>query len=398
MAWLWMCLPHFAVAVAREQVPALRDVPVVVAEAGRVRDCSPGPWARGVRPGQRLREARTRSPEAHVWDWDPVPARTLWEVMGDVLRARGPVVHAHPWEAWSLETVPDPERALLVVQEVLHAVRGLRVPAQVGWAGGRFAASVAAQVAGPGQACLVAPGYEAAFLAPLPLEYLPLSEEVREELAVLGVRTMGAFAHLPAPSVGTRFGQQGLRAWELAHGRDDPAAPAPEGEPEVWVRWILFDPPLEPDLTLRRALDELLRGLGADLKARGLVCQEIALELTGEYGEQVQVHHRPQEPPGTPEGVQGLGQALLTRVQGLGSASVGRIAELKVLAWGLGPQRGQQLSLFPAVSPSRQVWHHAVVELAAQHPGCFWRGEPVDPEARLAWQRAVWRPLEEREG
>ncbi|MBC7223921.1 MAG: hypothetical protein H5T59_06575 [Anaerolineae bacterium] len=398
MAWLWMYLPHFAVTVAREQVLAVREVPVIVAEAGRVRDCSPGPWARGVRPGQRLREARTRSPEAHIWNWDPAPARALWEAVGEVLRTRGPVVHAHPWEAWSLETTPDLEGALWTVQEVLHTVQGLRVPAQVGWAGGRFAASVAAQVVGPGQACLVAPGYEAAFLAPLPLEYLPLPEEAQGELAVLGVRTMGAFAHLPAPSVGTRFGQQGLRAWELAQGRDGPAPPALEREPEVWVRWTLFDPPLEPDLTLRRALGELLHGLGADLKARGLVCQEIVLEITGEYGGQVQVHHRPQDSPGTPEGVQGLGQTLLARVQGLGSASVGRIAELKVLARGMEPQRGKQLSLFPAVSLSRQAWHHAVVELAAQHPGCFWRGEGVDPEARLAWQRAVWRPLEEGEG
>jgi len=397
MAWLWVYVPHFAVAVARCQNPAVQEVPVVVKEAGRVRDCSPGARARGVRPGQRLHEARARSPEARVWTWDPGAARGLWEDLAGILHSLSPTVRSHPWDAWSLTTGPDQEKALLLVQEALQGARDLGIPAHVGWAAGQFVASVAACVVEPAQACLVAPGYEAAFLVPLPLRHLPLSHEAQEELEALGIETMGAFAQLPAAPVGTRFGRQGLQAWHLAQGKEGPSSPASVEQPEVWVRWAIFDPPLEPDQTFRRALARLLRQLGADLRARGLACQEVALEITGESGRKFQVSHHPQETPGSPTGMVSLGEALLAQVRTAGDVRDGRIAELKVSVRGLGMQRGRQLPLFPATPLSREAWHHAVVELASQYPGCFWRGHQLDPDARLAWQRAVWRPFMERE-
>jgi len=398
MAWVWVHVPHFAVAVARRQDPAFREVPVVVEKAGRVWDCSPDAWARGVRPGQRLREARTRSPEAGVWTWDPGTARALWESLAEGFRSLSPTVRSHPWDAWSLTSDPDQEKALLLVQEVLQRTRDLEVPAQVGWAAGPFVASVAARVVKPGQACLVAPGHEAAFLAPLPLRHLPLSRKRKEELEALGVETMGAFAQLPAASVGTRFGRQGLQAWHLAQGEETPLSPAAVEQPRVWVRWAIFDPPLEPDQTFRLALADLLRQLGVDLQARGLACQEVALEVTGESGRKFRVEHRVQETPGSPAGMVGLGEALLAGVRTAGDVRDGRIAELKVLARGLDAQRGQQLPLFPTAPLSEATWHHAVVELASRYPGCFWQGHRLDPDARLARQRAVWQPFMEEEG
>ena len=46
-----------------------------------------------------------------------------------------------------------------------------------------------------------------AFLAPLPLDVLPVDEKVHEELRLLGLRTVGEFADLPRGSVFDRFGE-----------------------------------------------------------------------------------------------------------------------------------------------------------------------------------------------
>ena len=52
--------------------------------------------------------------------------------------------------------------------------------------------------------------FPAAFLAPLPLELLPLEDEVRQMLHTLGIHTLGDFAALPPPSVGRRWNQGGV--------------------------------------------------------------------------------------------------------------------------------------------------------------------------------------------
>ncbi|TMC69719.1 MAG: hypothetical protein E6J13_10655 [Chloroflexi bacterium] len=57
-----------------------------------------------------------------------------------------------------------------------------------------------------------------AFLAPLPLDVLPVDEKVHEELRLLGLRTVGEFADLPRGSVFDRFGGAVARAHALARG------------------------------------------------------------------------------------------------------------------------------------------------------------------------------------
>lgn len=83
--------------------------------------------------------------------------------------------------------------------------------------GGRFVAFAAA-ACGPTEQTIVAAGEERAFLAPLPLELLPLSERNRERLHSLGLQTLGELAELPAASVEVRYDAEGVRAWRLARG------------------------------------------------------------------------------------------------------------------------------------------------------------------------------------
>src|SRR5205814_9102682 len=63
-------------------------------------------------------------------------------------------------------------------------------------------------------------GEERAFLAMLPLSALPLDEEIRDELALLGIRTVGAFADVDSGAVLDRFGRAAWVTHALARGED----------------------------------------------------------------------------------------------------------------------------------------------------------------------------------
>ena len=111
------------------------------------------------------------------------------------------------------------------------------MPARIGAAPSRFCAfAAAAHARGPGRAARIVPaGAERAFLAPLPVALLRARPEVvargarREDLCTvlerLGVRTLGELAALARPRSPTASAGAGLRARELALGRDTPLRP-----------------------------------------------------------------------------------------------------------------------------------------------------------------------------
>jgi len=96
----------------------------------------------------------------------------------------------------------------------------LRVPPRLGIAESRFAAWAAALDAPDGGSCLIEPGTAAAFLAPLPVHYLPITEEMVRRLHWLGLRRVGDLAPLPRPALEAQFGSLGGLVWDLAHGLD----------------------------------------------------------------------------------------------------------------------------------------------------------------------------------
>src|SRR6185437_1760789 len=66
-------------------------------------------------------------------------------------------------------------------------------------------ALAAANVARPGQALIVSDDRARSFIAPLPLQLLPLDRRRYEELEELGVKTIGQLAGLPGSAVAERL-------------------------------------------------------------------------------------------------------------------------------------------------------------------------------------------------
>src|SRR5829696_5631005 len=227
--------PVVAASVA-EGIPPQR--PAAVLAANRVVACSAAARANGIRRGLRKREAQSRCPELAVFNHDPDrDARAFEPVVGAVeslapgvevvrpglvvVAARGPVGY------FGTE--------LAVAERVIDLVAvEAGVECQVGVADGIFAATLAAH-----RGVLVDAGRTPAFLAPLSVtELLHLTgtepprsgkdaaaARAREELVGLlrrlGLRTLGAFAALPARDVASRFGPDAVLAHRLASGADE---------------------------------------------------------------------------------------------------------------------------------------------------------------------------------
>src|SRR5947208_859832 len=88
---------------------------------------------------------------------------------------------------------------------IVATLERVKIPCAVGIAERPFAARVAAERAPAGGVVRIRPGEERAFLEMLPVSALPLDDEVRDELALLGIRTVGAFADLDSGAVIDRF-------------------------------------------------------------------------------------------------------------------------------------------------------------------------------------------------
>jgi protein ImuB len=234
--------------------------------------------ARGVRPGMRLGEALAMCPELVLVEQDPATAEQAWEEVLRRLEDSGFAVEpAEPglcyFDSKGVERLygglePALKRALAAV--------GTTWEARVGAAERRFAALAAANVARPGQALIVSDDRARSFLAPLPLQLLPLERERYEELEELGVRTIGQLAGLPGTAVAERLGPAGRRAWSLARGEENRRI-APRKPATAIHETLEFPEAVGNELTLRRGLVVLLDRLLARPERAGRPPRKIAV-------------------------------------------------------------------------------------------------------------------------
>ena len=236
--------------------------------------------AAGVRPGMRLSEALATCPRLELVEQDPASAEQAWEEILRRLEDAGFAVEPDSpgvvyFDTRGVERLygglePALKRALAAV--------GTTWDPRVGAAERRFAALAAASVARAGQALIVSNDRASSFLAPLPLELLPLDQDRYAELEELGVRTIGQLAGLPGGAVAERLGPVGRRAWSLAGGEEPGERKVAPRRPAVALHETLeFPEAVGNELTLRRGLAVLLERLLARSERAGRPPRKIAL-------------------------------------------------------------------------------------------------------------------------
>ncbi len=158
-----------------------------------------------------------------------------------------------------------------------------RLTASVGVAASKLVAKIASDMRKPDGLVVVPPGTEAAFLAPLPVRRLwGVGPKMEEQLATLGVDTIGALARLPEGTLERRLGTHGHDLQQLARGQDARRVSAEEGEARSVGQEHTYENDTSEAATLRRTLMRLADGVAERLRAAGLKGRTVTLKYRDE--------------------------------------------------------------------------------------------------------------------
>jgi DNA polymerase-4 len=393
----YVFVPHFPVAVERREKPSLKGKAVVIGglpeERGNVYELSSEALEQGVRKGMSLRQAEELCPEAVFLPLREERYISAFEEMLSALEPFSPLIEPNGLRSAYLEVSgldriygPD-ERLGRSIAEAVKEATGLSV--KVGIARGKFTARIAAMEAASNSVLVIVSGGERRFLKELPVALLPLDPEMQERLNLLGIRTMGQFASLPASAVLAQFGLEGKRAHQLAQGRDGSRVIGRRRQSSQELEHR-FEDPIEDLQVLRMTARQLSARLSRRLHSRGQVSRRIVITLEFEEGTREQRHTTLSEPSADERGMEMTLAQLLSRFD-----YRSRVTVLKISLGGLDQGKGHQLALFPTRTLRKARIDRAVANLVGKYgPDCFLKARLLDLRAVLPERRFALSPIE----
>ena len=273
-------ITHLRAKVEMRRQPHLIDRAVLIVDRSRgqpvVADHFPA--ASEVAAGMTLEQALSRQADGIALEADEANYRRafhrmLLSLQGVSDRVEGAGLGTAYVRLDGLESLYGGEARL--VTTLLNAVSQDLAP-RVGMGEAKFPAYVAARTSQPLGAAKVPPDV-AGFLAPQPVDLLPIPAKVRAEMCRFGLQTLGDLAAMKVAALTDRFGPAGQRAWELAQGIDaTPLVPLKHQESIVEHAALPFaSASLE---LLLAAVDTLLRRAFAQPRMRGRYAGGAALE------------------------------------------------------------------------------------------------------------------------
>jgi len=385
-------IPHFPVAVARRDDPALAEGPLILVEehAGRasVYAACQQASACGVQPGMSLAQARRLCPEARLMPAVESAYLAAFEACLDVLRLFTSKVEPEGLGCAYLDlshVVRNPDEATDLYRQLARQLgRDQGVMASMGITATMFGAAVAGIHLRPGCVLALPAGVERAFLAPFSTRVLPVSDEMLRRLHLLGLRTIGQYAALPSGVIVNQFGWEGQRAHRLAQGQDDRRV-HPDRPRLIETAAHSFEDPVTDARVLAAVRDRLVSQLFKRIRARYLAPQALHLQLSFETGppREAQVIF---PAPKADEGE-------LRRAAGRLSGDIAirsRVTEVKVGLGKLQPLAGRQLTLFPTQADQERQLHRTLEALARRYGGDgFRRPQVVDASSLVLERRFV---------
>lgn len=390
-------LPHVAVALEERDNRDLVGRPIAIEppQPGprTVYDLSRAARLAGVTRGMSLTQARKVCPDLTVLPARPDDYHDTFRIMLDVLGQFTPRVEPadleHSWLAThglAPSGGPTPERSLAT--ELVHQVRRhVGLSARVGLAHGKLTSRIVTRHLAQQDVMVLPPGRETAFLGGLATRHLPLSADNQQRLAQLGLTKIHHYAALPAPGILPRFGYDGLRAYELSHGRDDPRVHPWQEAPFLEAEHVLLDP-IANQHALSLLIEQLSQRLARPLAGQFRMAGALALTVTFENGQVVTRQRTLAEPAGRPA-------TLLLHLAALERQIEWRapIERVKVAARGLCPTVGRQLELFRREHEEREGVERVLRRVQARYgPEVVQQGHVLQPESPLPERRAYLAP------
>ncbi|MCZ0936038.1 MAG: DNA polymerase Y family protein [Gemmatimonadetes bacterium] len=321
-----LCLwwPGFELELERVRTPSLADQPLALPTLGDRRRVEMGcalATSFGVEPGMIVSQAIALCPSLVLCEPDPDFHDAARDRVLEVLRGWSPIVERSTERGRMFVGVDGlerlygpPGRQIAGLRARLEALSPwLASSARIGCAPGKFAAWVAARSAErarPGAAVCVTPADLAAFLAPQPVDVLPVSPRVAGRLKRLGVRRLGQLVRMPEPALVSQFGTDGRRALAWARGtRIDRVRPEAPARP---IRVALdFPSPIGQLELLHAALDRLIGRALEHPRRRGKSVRGLRVSASLEDGGSWSIRAVTREPTSEPER---LGAFLRSRI------------------------------------------------------------------------------------
>jgi DNA polymerase-4 len=232
------------------------------------------------------------------------------------------------------------------IKDGVHAEVGLT--ASVGVATTKLVAKIASDLRKPDGLVVVAPGDEAAFLAPLEISRLwGVGEKTATVLADYGVTTIGDLAALPPDVVIRRFGKHGASLVERARGID--ADPVHGGDPAKSVgHEHTFDVDTSDPEVIERTLLGMADGVSGRLRSAGVRASTVTVKIRDSAFRTITRQRTLPEPTDLTEPIYRTAVELARpEVRGI------RVRLLGVSASNLGER--EQLGLFAAEDPRRRA-------------------------------------------
>jgi DNA polymerase IV len=292
--------PHPSLVAAWLTAPALRGHPLILGglahERGHVIAASIEARTQGVVGGMSLGQAQRLAPDAV---FQPVDEQTTARVRQAVLTALhrltpdlsdgdDPGYAFLRLDGMTLRW-PDRSRLLTAIARAIHDA--IHVTPALGVATSVFTSKVAADHASAGAPVVVEVERTCDYLAGFSIDVLPLEDDLREYLVLLGIRTIGAMQTISRAAFRRQFGVKALVVYDLACGDDR----------RRLRRWrplnrIAASEPLEPPIDNTEALQFIARALAERvstmLLAQGLGTRVVRITLSQESLPPVQVEAR----------------------------------------------------------------------------------------------------------
>ncbi|MBC7260640.1 MAG: DNA polymerase IV, partial [Chloroflexi bacterium] len=223
-------LDAFFASVEELLDPSIAGLPIIVggdpAKRGVVASASYAARAYGVRSAMPMAQALRLCPQAIVRHGHREAYASYSRRVMAILAEYTPLLEQVSIDEAFLDVTGceqlfgPPEEIARCIQQRIRSELGL--PASLGVASNKLVAKVASTLAKPRGLLVVPPGEEAAFLAPLAVEYLwGVGKVTAERLHSLGVQTIGQLAALPDQQMRAIFGSAAAEMHRRALGIDD---------------------------------------------------------------------------------------------------------------------------------------------------------------------------------
>lgn len=289
---LHLDLDAFFCAVEEQRDPTLRGRAFAVGgrpeERGVVASCSYAARRFGVRSAMPMsRAVKLCSDLIIVSQRHRVYGQASDQVM-ERLNDLTPLVEQISIDEAFLDVSDLPQPGEALARQLQAVIRGeLGLPCSLGVAANKLVAKIATDVGKaavrtgdyPGAVTVVPPGEEAAFLAPLPAAALwGVGPKTADQLARLGMHTIGDIARWPEADLVRRFGRPGYELSRRARGIDGrPVETSREARSITQETTFVRD--VSDGRTLKRTLRELSDQVGHRLRGSGLAGTTVKIKL-----------------------------------------------------------------------------------------------------------------------